>query len=199
MIEGLDVSHWEARIKWDEVLKSGRRFCYAKATEALDYVDPLFSKHWADMKAAGMARGAYHFARPKYDARKQAEHFAGTIGPVLRGDLRPCLDIETNSDLPKAAVIDWTLAFVKRAEELVGPLVVYIGHSFLLDFLGDPLLPALASRPVWIPRYGPNPPKPSKTWPKWTVWQYGEDVEIPGVGKCDGNRLDGDLSLLRVA
>lgn len=200
MIPGLDVSHWEAKIKWDDVLRAGYLWCYAKATESLTYVDPLYSKHWADMKAAGVARGAYHFARPQYDAAQQADHFAQTVGLLAPDDLAPCLDLETNGDKPAAHVIAWTRNFLARAEKLFDrPLMIYVGHSFLMDFLGDPELPDLASRPIWIPRYGLKTPRPSKTWPRWTIWQHSEDFEVPGVGKCDANWLDGELSLLRTA
>jgi len=200
VIPGLDVSHWEAKIRWADVLRAGYSWCYAKATEGLTYTDPLFSKHWEDMKAAGMARGAYHFARPQFDATAQADHFAKTAGLMDASDLMPCLDLETDGNMGAVHTIAWMRNFMARAEKLFDrPLMIYLGHSFLLEFLGDPLMPDLASRPLWIPRYGTNFPKPSKTWPKWTIWQHSEDFEIPGVGKCDANWLDGDLSPLRAA
>lgn len=195
------MSHWESKIEWDKVLEAGYRWAYAKATESVGYIDPVFGIHWAKMKAAGMPRGAYHFARPQYDAAAQADHFFKTVGLIAPDDLAPCIDIETNGDMSAAHVVAWLRNFIARAEKLFDrPLVIYIGHSFLLDFLGDPDLPDLASRRVWIPRYGDAPPKPSKTWPRCTIWQYSEAEHVPGIGTCDANRLNEDtLDVLRVA
>ena len=39
---GIDVSHHQGRILWDEVAKENIDFVYIKATEGATYVDPCF-------------------------------------------------------------------------------------------------------------------------------------------------------------
>ena len=63
-LPGIDVSHHQDTIDWAQVAGSGIRFAIAKATEGTGYIDPLFSTNRADAMAAGIAFGAYHFARP---------------------------------------------------------------------------------------------------------------------------------------
>jgi lysozyme len=49
---------------------AGTRFVYIKATEGGDHVDPKFLDNWNGAKAAGVARGAYHFVywcRPAHE------------------------------------------------------------------------------------------------------------------------------------
>src|SRR5512140_3609631 len=60
-LEGVDVSHYDGTIDFAKVKQSGRVFAIMKATEGTSYVDATFATHWADAKAAGVVRGAYHF------------------------------------------------------------------------------------------------------------------------------------------
>src|SRR5215472_886920 len=61
---GPDVSSYQPNVDWSAVAASGCRFAFAKATEGVGYVNPYFAQDWTGIAAAGMVRGAYHFARP---------------------------------------------------------------------------------------------------------------------------------------
>src|SRR5262249_22791906 len=63
-LKGIDVSNYQGKIDWQAVKKSGVVFAFAKATEGVDFVDKSFAANFKAMKAAGIIRGAYHFARP---------------------------------------------------------------------------------------------------------------------------------------
>ncbi len=67
-ITGPDVSSHQhpsgTSIDWGQVRNSGRTFAFVKSTEGLGYVNPYFSADWAAVKANGMVRGSYHYARP---------------------------------------------------------------------------------------------------------------------------------------
>src|SRR5437867_1330928 len=60
-LRGIDVSHYQGAINWDDVASGGISFAYIKATEGTNFVDPLFAQNWAGAEAAGLRRGAYHF------------------------------------------------------------------------------------------------------------------------------------------
>ena len=74
-IHGLDVSHYQARINWEEVVKNDIRFTFVKATEGEEMKDSLFAGNWKALKRVGIKRGAYHFFRPTISASKQARNF----------------------------------------------------------------------------------------------------------------------------
>ncbi|HXU02879.1 MAG TPA: GH25 family lysozyme [Polyangia bacterium] len=121
---GIDVSHHNGSIDWPSVARSQVRFAFSKATEGSSFVDPRFGSNWSGIRDAGILRGAYHFGRPASDPEAQAAHFASVIGPLSWGELPPALDLEVMEGQSTQNVVDWTLAFVARAEALIGCPVV---------------------------------------------------------------------------
>src|SRR3982751_4147087 len=95
LVRGIDVSHYQGTINWPQVAGGDVVFCFVKATEGINVVDPFFAKNWAGSAAAGLTRGAYHFGRPGSDAQAQARQFFKTVGALGPNDLPPVLDIET--------------------------------------------------------------------------------------------------------
>lgn len=108
---GPDVSSWQhidgRMINWFEVKAAGNHFAMVKATEGLNYVNPYFVPDSVLMRAAGVARGTYHYAHPELPPEPQAALYAtvvlGQNGPL---DLPPVLDLENSGGLPPAALID---------------------------------------------------------------------------------------------
>ena len=200
-IEGVDVSHWQGDVDWQAVRKSGRRFAFAKATEGRTMVDEKFQKNWQGMKAAGLLRGAYHFAKPTAAAQPQARHFHKTVKPEP-GDLPLVLDLEDGDEIGSERLEQWVREFVKEIEQLAGtPPIIYSGGFWKshLNHMTDSLGCLL-----WLPQYGPTPESP-RAWKKWTFWQYSDGTinaarlrPVPGVGQiCDRNRFDGTFAELR--
>jgi lysozyme len=203
---GIDVSHFNGAVDWSAVAQSEVKFAYAKATEGATIVDPQFTTNWLGIARVGLLRGAYHFARPADDPEVQAVHFTSQIatpGTPAPGDLPPALDLEVSGGLSPQQVIDWTTAFLAKAEALVGrPFVIYTGGLWRRT-MGDPKVPALSSRLLWTARYGSQPPRVPQTWARWDFWQFtdgqnGPTQTIPGVtGLCDVDRFRGELEELR--
>ena len=125
---GIDVSHHNGQVDWFSVARTEVRFAYAKATDGGTFVDPQFAANWPGIRDAGLLRGAYHFGRPGSDPEAQAVQFASVVGPLSWGALPPVLDLEVMEGQGKQGVIDWTLAFLSKADALFGcPLVIYTG------------------------------------------------------------------------
>jgi GH25 family lysozyme M1 (1,4-beta-N-acetylmuramidase) len=72
--QGQDRSNWQTVGPWH-----GLDFGIVKATEGLTYRDPVFTSNWANMHAAGITRGAYHFFHPELSAAGQAEYFVSAV------------------------------------------------------------------------------------------------------------------------
>ena len=78
-VVGIDVSHYQGKVDWFAVHASGAAFAFAKATEGLSVVDPLFASNWAGMRQSHLYRGAYHFGHPGTDPEAQAAHFHSVV------------------------------------------------------------------------------------------------------------------------
>ena len=92
-VHGIDVSKFQGDIDWNAVANSGVKFAWIKATEGGDRADERFQANWTGAKAAGVARGAYHFVywcRPPLEEMANFEQNA----PVEDDALPPVLDVE---------------------------------------------------------------------------------------------------------
>ena len=218
-VSGPDVSRWQhpngACIDWDQVAAgdpdSGtppRQFALIKATEGATYVNPYFGAcggsaergDWNAVGAAGMARGAYHFARPSLplsDAVAEAKFFVATIGAQnVAGTLPPVLDIEDAGGLTPPQLITWTQLWLDTVRKATGRVpVIYTYPNFWATRFGGST--AFAAYPLWIadyrdPTVGPRLPLQGQ-WPAWTMWQYTSSETQPGIrGRIDMNWFAGD-------
>lgn len=192
---GIDVSHYQGSVDWFAVAQSDVKFAFAKATEGNRFVDPTFARNWAQIREAGLVRGAYHFGRPGRDAETQAVHFAATVGQLGFRDLPPVLDLEEDDGHTSSHVANWARAFITKAESLFErEVMIYTGH-FWREKLDNPVDDFFRQRKLWLAAYVPVPTLP-KTWNDWTFLQYTDGrsngpVRIAGVRPCDQNRFKG--------
>ena len=78
---GFDISHYQSSVDFEAAYNDGGlRFVYIKATEGLDYLDPVFSDHYTGATDAGFIRGGYHFAHGDESATDQADFFVENGG-----------------------------------------------------------------------------------------------------------------------
>jgi GH25 family lysozyme M1 (1,4-beta-N-acetylmuramidase) len=201
---GIDVSSWNhpngAGISWTAVRDAGHSFAFIKADEGpvstggKYYVNPYFGSDWAGAGAAGLYRGAYHFARPKLPlstAVQDARHFVSITG-TMRGprDLPPVLDLEATGGLSGPNIIAWSKSWLHEVERLTGRRpIVYTGYYFWQDTLNA--TSELAPWRLWLPWYttASQPGRVPAPWGTWTFWQYTETGRVPGiVSNTDINR-----------
>ena len=209
-LSGPDVSSWQhpngASVDWNQVRASGKSFAFVKATEGPSgyYTNPYFTADWAGIRAAGMYRGAYHFARPALptasSAQDQANFFISTLGNTReRGDLPPALDLEVNGGLSPADLISWTQTFLSTVQSLTGRVpVIYSYPSFWRTSMNN--TSAFTSFPLWLADWtgtgSPNYPLPGG-WPSYTFWQYTSQASVPGIqGNVDMSRYCCDSTSL---
>ncbi|HWC36443.1 MAG TPA: GH25 family lysozyme [Mycobacteriales bacterium] len=174
-------------INWKAVAKDGMEFGIAKASESTTYKNPYFAADYAGMAAAGLVRGAYHFARPAYPisstAQAQAEYFANLIGDVnTPATLPPALDLEVSGGLPRADLVTWAQIFLYKLRALTGRTpMLYTYPSFWTDVLADP--GAFARFPLWMASYSSTVPASPE------LWQYTDSASIDGIsGRVDESR-----------
>jgi hypothetical protein len=168
-----------------------------KASEGTTYVNPLFGVWWAAAGALGLARGAYHFAKPsRWDGAAEADHFHRTLTAV--GGLGPrdwaCLDVEEPGQERRAAA--HAVGFCERAVELGHPTGTVYGGTY---YLGPAGLAAARLPEGWrqlhLAAYSAVPDDRVTLPPGWAreqlvARQYTSDAGQPGVpGRSDANRV----------
>jgi GH25 family lysozyme M1 (1,4-beta-N-acetylmuramidase) len=192
-IQGIDVSHWQGTINWTSVKNSGKRFAFMKATEGTTYTDPRFATNWAQSKAAGLIRGAYHFGHPGSDAIAQADRFINVVQPTS-GDLQMMLDLEVNDGRTPSQVRSWVVSFIGRIQSRTGrPGIIYTGFYFWRDRAGNG---SNLNCPLFLAAYVSNPNNyVPAAWPYWTFWQYTSTGSCPGIsGNVDRDAFNGSLT-----
>lgn len=194
---GPDVSSWQhvdgRWINWFAVRGSGNSFAMLKATEGLDYLNPYFVPDSLLMRAAGVARGTYHYARPNLPPEPQAALYATVVlGQHGVLDLPPVLDIENSGGLAPAALINWTHRYLNTVQSLTGRVpIVYTYPRFWRTAMANSN--QFTQYPLWIADYSGKPqPDVPGGWPTWTFWQTTDSGTIPGIaGRTDVNVYSG--------
>ncbi len=199
MIKGIDVSNHQDRVDWSRVKADGISFAYVKASEGTTFADPKYQAHVTGATAAGIATGAYHFARPdtntadvRKDARAEADWFL-SLAPPERGDLLPALDLET-AGLPAAQMVEWTRAWLDRVRARIGARPLLYTYPAFWSSLGATT--AFRNYPLWIANYGVSEPQLPAGWRRYAIWQYTASGSVDGVpGRTDLNRLADGVTL----
>lgn len=193
---GIDVSHYNAIADAHAVRGNGITFAWVKASEGIDYVDPSFANKVAQLKAAGITVGAYHFLTAG-NAVAQAQHFravAGSAGCLATGALMPMADMETATLRTGAnpAVAQFYDALA------VKPLDVY-GN---LDWWQHVLVPAQwAQRSILghIARYNGQPGSPGWSYGQLACHQHTSTGTVPGIpGNVDRDCTMAAYSLAKI-
>lgn len=211
-ILGVDVSHHNEELRWQNLKATGRLFAFIKATEGGDNQDNKFELNRDGAHSNGVICGAYHFFRPKTAVKLQIENFCSYVGAMRVGELPPVLDIEVPSDwkgVREEHLADWqaivmedriqrVLQWLVAVEKRLGirPLI-YASPNFVRDILGND--PRLAPYLLWLANYNVDAPTVPAPWTVWTFWQHSEKGRIPEFAdtNLDLNYFNGSLEQLK--
>lgn len=180
-IHGIDISHYQGSIDWDE-LKNAQidgcplRFVFIKSTEGSSQLDENFNDNFYQAREYGFVRGAYHFWSNKSSAREQAYYFLKQV-KLEEGDLPPVLDIESvpskvNVEDFQRDVLTWMHIVEDRYH--VKP-ILYTYHTFKEKYLSAPVFD---DYPYWIAHY--YVPRVAYKG-AWKFWQHTDAGRLPGI------------------
>jgi GH25 family lysozyme M1 (1,4-beta-N-acetylmuramidase) len=203
-IQGLDVSSHQPSVDWAAQYRMGARFAYVKATEGTTYLNPLFGSQYGGAEAAGMLRGAYHFAIPNVSAASvQADYFVNN-GGGWTGDgktMPPLLDIEYNPypslgntcyNMSAAAMVNWITAFSSRVLARTGRLpMIYTTTDWWTQCTGNS--GAFSGQPLHLASYSRDVGVMPNSWEFQSVWQYSATGPFAG----DSNAWNGTYAQLQ--
>jgi lysozyme len=200
-VNGPDVASWQGAVNWAQVAASGAGFGFTKATGGAWYTNPTLAANWAGMKAAGLARGAYHYAFessgepfPGQGPEAEAEWFLAQLEPlgIEPGDML-VLDIEEG----QGDLGEWALRWLRHVEAEVGFKPLLYTGAWFADPHGFGNHPELAGYPLWIAAYQTSPPPAIAPWTGYAFWQYTSQASVPGiVGPADMNVFGGSVAEL---
>ncbi|WOJ89646.1 GH25 family lysozyme [Methylocapsa polymorpha] len=195
-VHGIDVSKYQGDIDWDSVRASGVRFAWIKATEGGDHVDDKFARNWAAAKAAGVPRGAYHFAYWCRPMEQQASWFTANV-PNDPDALPPVLDVEWNGQsktcakrVPREVAIVQMKIILAAMERAYGKKpVIYTA----VDFHRDVMQGEFTDYPIWV-RSVKSHPSVKYGARHWHFWQHTAEGHVPGIrGYVDRNAFNGTV------
>ena len=206
-LTGVDVSSHNPPYSWAAAAHSGLRFVIARATEGDSRTDGRYASFKRGARAAGLAFGAFHFARPDRNGRDailEADYFlrAAGLGP---GNLVPILDLETSGGLPVTNLQAWVRAWLEEVAAKLGARpMIYTNAAFWQQSMGDTTSFAEAGYRLAIASWGgTSPVVPAGNWGGrgWTLWQTSNCGRVAGVPGCiDTEVYDGsDLKPLTIS
>lgn len=172
MIKGLDVSHHNGVIDWAKQKANGIEFAYIKATEGLNYTDPMFKSNAKRAKDAGIITGAYHFFRPAQDAAGQARHFLDRISG-LGLELPHNLDWEVSDGVRAGAQKNAAMVWLSEVQTRTFRVPSIYGSPYFLSDLG--LSKDFFKYPLWIANYHVKAPRIPQPWTEYWIWQTSDD------------------------
>lgn len=187
-VKGVDVSHHNPILNWDEVLTQNITFAYLKATEGVTHEDRNYPYNYDLARKANIKVGTYHFYTFGLSGKEQAAHFI-KIARCKSGDLIPAIDVEHSKANPYSKdksyvkiVIDELKALEKALHEYYGvhPVIYTNKDCYKLYIKGN-----FPDNIMWISDLHNEPGEDIKNW---RIWQFSHKGELPGmIGDIDLN------------
>ncbi|MCP4433893.1 MAG: lysozyme M1 (1,4-beta-N-acetylmuramidase) [Actinomycetia bacterium] len=180
-VYGVDVSHHQGVVNWQDVHSDGIQFAYLKATEGGDHVDGSFEANWEGATAAGLDVGAYHFFTLCTTGREQADNFLAEL-PEGGAGMPPAVDLEVGGNCASRPPQWWLhqelAVFLTTVSRSTGQdVLLYVGDAFddLYSVTGE------FSEGLWQRRILRRPDTN-----RWVVWQASYFAAVNGIdGRVD--------------
>lgn len=175
--QGIDVSHYQGRIDWEQVaLNKDIQFVYVKATESSGFVDEFYLRNLYGAKRVGIPVGVYHFFRPNASALTQLENFRSNVDPRQQ-DLIPIVDVEKRGKGSLSQFQHRLKAFLEGVEHMFGTKpIIYTGVNFYAKYLAG----RFTQYRFMVARYAEEFPGLCDDVPI-LIWQYSCTEEVEGI------------------
>lgn len=196
----VDLSHYNSVASFQQAKLNGIAGVIHKATQGTTVVDSEYHGRQQRALANGLFWGAYHFG-VKGNVEQQVEHFLATVNPTATDLL--VLDFEPNGVSGTMNLAE-AETFVSSVNDKTGRYPgLYSGESFLRERVGGNTDTILKNCFLWVAKYSSEQPKIPAAWETFTLWQYtdgnagSQPHQVPGIGRCDRDKFNGDLDSLK--
>lgn len=187
-VKGIDVSHHNPILNWEEVKNQGINFAYIKATEGISHDDRNYIYNYKLARESNVKVGSYHFYNFAVSGREQAKHFI-RVASCNSGDLLPAIDVEHSPANPYSKDSAFVNNVIQELQIMENELYEYYGfHPMIytnLDCYKLYIKNRFDNNPIWISSLQNEPNENIKNW---KIWQFTHKGKLPGiVGDIDFN------------
>ena len=193
-LHGIDVSHYQGRINWDEVAKDPNvNYVYLKATEGVNTTDDTYRYNFRECKRVGLKVGSYLFFRPRLSAKAQFQHFMSMVDTKSQ-DLLPVIDAEVIKGVSVRAFQTRLLELCQLFEKEYGKKqIIYTGRNFYNKYIYGNT--RLSTYKYFIASYTFEAPQLNGD-KEYVMWQYTATGSVKGIrGDVDQSKLMGRHTL----
>lgn len=206
-IYGIDISHHNGAINFNDINRNIIKFVYCKATQGKSFKDNMMPSYMSELERLGIYRSVYHFFTFKdVSAADQVTNFLGSgLNFKAKGMLPPVLDVEwQQSDELNAYVKANKVACIRKVKDWLNAIelatgvipIIYTANSFWSEFFDSPA--NFGKYPLWLASYKQSAPTIPTGWNAYTIWQYTESGSVEGIsGNIDKNVFNGNLNQLK--
>ena len=170
MIQGFDVSRYQAGIDMAAARQAGMRFVFVRASLGAE-VDWACGEHLRHAQGL-LARGTYHALLPDVPAGVQAATYYSALaeGGGFLAELPPVLDVE-KPGVDEALVRGFLYEFERLWQRV--PLI-YTSESKWHNLVG-PDRPWAGNYRLWVAHWNVPEPRLPTPWSEWLFWQHTVD------------------------
>ncbi|UKN02666.1 hypothetical protein K6119_03955 [Paracrocinitomix mangrovi] len=180
-VMGIDISHYQGEVNWDQlgdmrIDDDSIQFVFIKATEGLSVRDDRKRINAFGARSQEIDYGFYHFFIPTLSASDQADFFCESIGGY-NFDLKPVLDIETETTYSKKRLLDSVNVFLNRVEEQleVRP-IIYTYSNFYDNYFSNH-----SQELFWVAKYSRRCDAMENK--NVICWQFSETGTVDGINE----------------
>lgn len=173
-VKGIDVSHHQYRINWNEVNKEKYSFVIMKATEGKNFLDRDFFYNWNKTQLNGFVVGAYHFFVMTSTGIEQANFYISKV-PKMDDSLPPVIDFEISTKYDKEKVIYELKNMIDKLEKHYKKrVIIYVNYKTYEKYIKN----EFKNNKLWV--------RDVKFYPRieeddrWVLWQYNSRGRISG-------------------
>ncbi len=180
MPEIMDVSHWQGRIDWDAVKRSGKidgvmlRVLGSKGGKP--YVDPAFERNYAACTARGIPVGSYYYTCA-VTPRQTAEELAALRAALAGKNFQLPIAVDVEDPKLRGLTPAKLSARVAEAAALLEAWGLYAMVYTYTNFANTALdMDALTAYDLWIADYRGH--RPTR---KHGMWQHTSKGRVAGI------------------
>jgi lysozyme len=185
--EGIDVSHYQGTIDWNQVAQAGDvGYVFIKASEGSSLQDDKYSYNVSEARRAGVLVGSYHFFRANASLDDQFSNFT-SVAKREQQDLVPIVDVEHTNGVSTSELVDRLHQFMERLTKYYGQKpILYTFVNFYNRYLSGQ---GFDHYPLMIAFYRDAQPE-LYDGRKYVIWQYSSRGRKDGIrGRVDLSRL----------
>ena len=219
MLEGIDVSKYQANIDWNKMTgispKLSFALCRASCGDTVNNpayaLDEYFVRNWQGALDAQLVVGAYHYFCPRENpdhVASQAQTFLGQVKlakrPTDAAYLPAIIDIEVApgvapGEVHVAQYLEGVRAWLTAVEAnpiFAGMKSIIYTRADIWSALRNPTK-TFAEHPIWLSEYCVKSPRIPLPWLAWNFWQYTDKGSRGDVYPIDCDLFNGDEAALR--